>query len=31
VHREVVQWLRHQAVRWWVTTDRFIGLCSRRF
>jgi hypothetical protein len=31
VHREVVQWLRHQAVLWWATTDRFIDLCSRRF
>jgi SRSO17 transposase len=31
VHREVGQWLRHQAVLWWVTTDRFIELCSRRF
>jgi hypothetical protein len=31
VHREVAQWLRHQAVQWWVTTDRFIELCSRRF
>ena len=24
VHREVARWLRHQAVLWWVTTDRFI-------
>ena len=29
-HREVAQWLRHQAVLWWVTTDRFIELCSYR-
>jgi hypothetical protein len=31
IHREVARWLRHQAVRWWVTTDRFMELCSRRF
>jgi hypothetical protein len=31
VHREVARWLRHQAVQWWVTTDRFIELCSQRF
>jgi hypothetical protein len=31
IHREVARWLRHQAVQWWVTTDRFIELCSRRF
>jgi hypothetical protein len=31
VHREVARWLRHQAVLWWVTTDRFIELCSRQF
>ena len=31
VHREVARWLRHQAVQWWVTTDRFMELCSRRF
>ena len=30
VHREVARWLRHQAVRWWVTTDRLIALCSDR-
>jgi hypothetical protein len=30
VHREVARWLRHQAVLWWVTTDRFIELCSDR-
>ena len=30
VHREVARWLRHQAVLWWVTTDRFIALCSYR-
>jgi hypothetical protein len=30
VHREVAQWLRHQAVCWWVTTDRFMELCSLR-
>jgi SRSO17 transposase len=28
VHREVARWFRHQAVLWWVTTDRFIDLCS---
>ena len=31
IHREVARWLRHQAVQWWVTTDRFIEPCSRRF
>jgi SRSO17 transposase len=31
IHREVAGCLRHQAVQWWVTTDRFIELCSRRF
>jgi hypothetical protein len=31
VHREVARWLRHQAVLWWVTTNRFMELCSRRF
>jgi DDE superfamily endonuclease len=31
IPREVARWLRHQAVLWWVTTDRFIDLCSRRF
>ena len=30
VHREVALWLRHQAVLWWVTTDRFMELCSYR-
>jgi hypothetical protein len=30
IHREVARWLRHQAVQWWVTTDRFIDLRSRR-
>lgn len=30
VHREVAQWLRHQAVLWWVATDRFSELCSYR-
>jgi SRSO17 transposase len=30
VHREVARWLRHQVVLWWVTTDRFIQLCSYR-
>jgi hypothetical protein len=30
VHREVARWLRHQAVPRWVTTDRFIELCSYR-
>jgi SRSO17 transposase len=30
VHREVARWLRHQALQWWVTTSRFIELCSRR-
>ena len=28
VHREVARWLRHQAVLWWVTTDRFMELCA---
>jgi hypothetical protein len=28
VHRQVAQWLRHQAVQWWVTTDRFMERCS---
>jgi hypothetical protein len=31
MHREVALWLRHQAVLWWVTTDRFIELCSQKF
>jgi hypothetical protein len=31
IPREVARWLRHQAVQWWVTTDRFIELCSPRF
>lgn len=31
VHREVARWFRHQAAQWWVTTDRVIELCSRRF
>jgi SRSO17 transposase len=31
IHRDVAQWRRHQAVPWWVTTERFIELCSRRF
>lgn len=31
VHREVARWRRHQAVQWWVTTDRFIEFCSQRF
>jgi hypothetical protein len=31
VRREVARWLRHQAVQWWVTTDRCIELCSQRF
>jgi hypothetical protein len=31
VHREGARWLRHQAVLWWVTTDRCIELCSQRF
>jgi hypothetical protein len=30
VHREVARWLRHQAVLWWVSTDRFMDLCSLR-
>jgi hypothetical protein len=30
VHLEIVRWLRHQAVQWWVSTDRFIALCSQR-
>jgi SRSO17 transposase len=30
VHREVARWLRHEAVFWWVTTNRFIELCSQR-
>jgi hypothetical protein len=30
VHREIARWLRHQAVLWWMTTDRFIELCSYR-
>ena len=30
VHREVALWLRHQAVLWWVTTHRFMELCSQR-
>jgi hypothetical protein len=30
VHREVARWLRHQAVLWWVTTDRFIERFSHR-
>jgi SRSO17 transposase len=30
VHREVALLLRHQAVLWWVTTDRFMELCSSR-
>jgi hypothetical protein len=30
VHREVARGRRHQAVQWWVTTDRFINLCSQR-
>jgi hypothetical protein len=30
VHREVARWLRHQAVLWWVTTDRFIEHFSHR-
>jgi SRSO17 transposase len=30
VHREVARWLRHQAVLWWITTDRFMELCSLR-
>ena len=30
VHREVANWLRHQAVLWWITTDRFMELCSLR-
>jgi hypothetical protein len=30
VHREVALWLRHQAVQWWVTTDRFMELCLYR-
>jgi hypothetical protein len=30
VHREVARWLRHQAVHWWVATDRFMELCSQR-
>jgi hypothetical protein len=30
VPREVAQWLRHEAVLWWVTTDQFIELCSPR-
>jgi hypothetical protein len=24
------RWLRHQAVLWWITTDRFIEICSQR-
>jgi hypothetical protein len=31
VHREVARWLRHQAVQWWVATDRCIERGSRRF
>ena len=31
VHREVAGWLRHQALLWWMTTDRFMELCSLRF
>jgi hypothetical protein len=31
VHREVALWLRHQALLWWMTTDRFMELCSLRF
>jgi hypothetical protein len=27
VYVEVAQWLRHQAVQWWVITDRSIELC----
>jgi hypothetical protein len=30
IHREVARWLRLQAVLWWVTTDRFMELCSQR-
>lgn len=30
VHREVANWLRHQAVLWWITTDRFMEMCSLR-
>ena len=30
VHREVARWRRHQAVLWWITTDRFMELCSLR-
>ena len=28
MHREVARWLRHQAVLWWMTTDRFIEFCA---
>ena len=30
VHREVARWLCHQAVLWWITTNRFMELCSLR-
>jgi hypothetical protein len=30
VHREVANWLRHQAVLWWITTDRFMEMCLER-
>jgi hypothetical protein len=30
VHREVARWLRHQALLWWMTTDRFMELCLLR-
>src|SRR2546429_544106 len=30
VHREVARWLRHQAVLWWMSTERFMELCSLR-
>jgi malate synthase len=28
--QHVANWLRHQAVLWWITTDRFMELCSLR-